>query len=52
MKCPNCDAPLEAEFVDIGVGEQQCTPYRCTNPECGWVEPEGPEIKTEEEDLW
>lgn len=30
MKCPWCgSANVDAEFVDIGVGLQQVTPYRC-----------------------
>lgn len=39
MKCPECDAPCEADTVDIGVGEQQCSPYACTNFACGWTQP-------------
>jgi len=31
MKCPYCGTEAEAEFVDIGVGMQQCTPYGCPN---------------------
>jgi hypothetical protein len=32
--CPICDSEnIDAEFVDIGVGEQQCTPYVCGD--CG-----------------
>ncbi len=27
--CPYCGAECEAEFVDIGVGMQQCSPYMC-----------------------
>ena len=38
MKCPKCGSKCEAEFVDIGVGEQQCTPYHCTNEKCDWIE--------------
>lgn len=33
--CPYCGNPCEADFVDIGVGMQQVSPYRC---ECGAVE--------------
>ena len=32
-KCPYCSEPCEADFVDIGVGFQQCGPYHCLN--CG-----------------
>jgi hypothetical protein len=35
--CPYCGfTECEADFVDIGVGYQQCGPYYC--PECGAVE--------------
>jgi hypothetical protein len=27
--CPYCGEECEAEFVDIGVGMQQVTPYEC-----------------------
>lgn len=33
-KCPECEAALEYDEVDIGVGVQRGNP-RC--PECGWV---------------
>lgn len=36
IQCPKCGGPCEAEFVDIGVGEQQCGPYHCF--ECGWTQ--------------
>lgn len=29
--CPYCGTECEAEFVDIGVGEQQCGPFHCEN---------------------
>jgi hypothetical protein len=32
-KCPYCGAHCRADFVDIGVGMQQCGPYHCDN--CG-----------------
>lgn len=32
-KCPYCGAICEADFVDIGVGYQQCGPYHCAK--CG-----------------
>ena len=32
-ECPYCDCMCEADFVDIGVGEQQCGPFHCDN--CG-----------------
>lgn len=34
--CPYCGHEADAEFVDIGVGMQQCTPYGC--PNCHAVE--------------
>jgi hypothetical protein len=45
MKCPRCGAPAECDTVDIGVGEQQTGPYRCTRHDfgCEWVQ-ETPEI--------
>lgn len=27
--CPTCGAKMDAEFVDIGIGFQQLTPYEC-----------------------
>lgn len=36
MKCPYCGEEAEAEFVDIGVGLQQSTPYGC--PSCHAVQ--------------
>ena len=29
--CPYCGAKCRADFVDIGVGMQQCGPYHCDN---------------------
>ena len=31
--CPYCKLPCTADFVDIGVGFQQCGPYHCE--QCG-----------------
>lgn len=31
--CPYCDTVCRADFVDVGVGHQQCGPYHCEN--CG-----------------
>ncbi len=36
MTCPECGAGCEAQFVDLGVGEQQVGPYHCF--ECNWTE--------------
>lgn len=27
--CPFCGETCEADFVDIGIGYQQCSPYHC-----------------------
>lgn len=32
-ECPYCNAPCECEWVDVGVGLQQCGPYHCD--QCG-----------------
>lgn len=32
-KCPYCGSFCDADFVDIGVGYQQCGPYHCLS--CG-----------------
>lgn len=32
-KCPYCNLPVEADWVDVGVGMVQCGPYHCE--ECG-----------------
>lgn len=47
--CPYCGAMCEADFVNIGVGMQQCGPYHCE--ECGASEigPEGSEGRSAEE---
>lgn len=36
MKCPYCDGECEADYVDIGVGMQQVTPFGCYD--CGAVQ--------------
>lgn len=33
VPCPYCELPCRADFVDIGVGMQQCGPYHCEH--CG-----------------
>jgi len=43
--CPYCHKPCEADWVDNGVGMQQCGPYHCFA--CGASEI-GPEMKFEE----
>lgn len=51
MNCPICGQPCEADFVDIGVGEQRISPYRCQP--CQWVESgDNPELlPIDEEDF-
>ena len=36
MTCPACGLIATADFVDIGVGMQQCGPFGCEA--CGWKE--------------
>lgn len=43
--CPECDAPLDWDEVDIGVGTQRGN-YRC--PDCGW-EPDVPLVPEEDD---
>ena len=31
MPCPYCQFPMEADWVDVGVGMVQCGPYHCEN---------------------
>lgn len=40
-ECPYCKEEMEADFVDIGIGMQQCGPYHCQS--CGASEI-GPEL--------
>ncbi|MBL3821381.1 hypothetical protein RCJ96_06090 [Bacillus sp. BSL6] len=40
-ECPYCKEEMEADFVDIGIGMQQCGPYHCQV--CGASEI-GPEL--------
>lgn len=35
--CPMCGERTDAEYVDIGVGNQRVEPWHCQA--CGWVEP-------------
>lgn len=44
-KCPACGGTLYCEYVDIGVGMQQVTPYECGD--CGWQQPGPKEIAME-----
>lgn len=45
-KCPYCEHPMHADWVDIGVGMQQCGPYHCFG--CGASEI-GPEFQKEKD---
>ncbi len=36
LVCPECGWICDAEYVDIGVGNQRIEPWHC--PECGWIE--------------
>ena len=50
IPCPYCGFLCDADFVDIGVGWQQCGPYHCEN--CGASQISGydePRELTEEE---
>ena len=42
FKCPNCGWNCEADYVDIGVGEQRTSPWRCAN--CGWVDDDASDL--------
>lgn len=44
-ECPYCNALCEADWVDIGVGEQQCGPFHCES--CGATEIGGYDEKRE-----
>ena len=35
--CPMCGERTDAEYVDIGVGNERCEPWSCHA--CGWIEP-------------
>ena len=37
--CPYCNAFCDADFVDIGVGMQQCGPYHCLLCEASQIGP-------------
>ena len=42
-KCPYCGDDCHADFVDIGIGMEQCGPYHCDS--CGASEI-GPELRS------
>lgn len=39
QNCPYCSTPCDADFVDIGVGYQQCGPYHCVACEASEIGP-------------
>lgn len=47
--CPYCGEVCEADFVDIGVGFQQCGPFHCESCGASQIGPEGKEGCTDEE---
>ena len=38
--CPYCTFPMDADWVDIGVGMQQCGPYHCEECHASEIGPE------------
>lgn len=53
--CPYCNTICRADFVDIGVGMQQCGPYHCENcraSEIGPYDIERPLTENEERTGW
>lgn len=46
LPCPYCRFPMDADYVDVGVGMVQCGPHCCDS--CGASEI-GPEYQTEKE---
>lgn len=43
--CPYCQAEMDADYVDIGVGFQQCGPFHCVNCGASEIGPEFDEVK-------
>lgn len=55
IPCPYCDTVCRADFVDIGVGFQQCGPYhceRCGASEIGPYDDPRPLSECEEKTRW
>ena len=44
MPCPYCQFPMEADWVDVGVGMVQCGPYHCENCNASQIGPEYDEV--------
>lgn len=42
--CPYCQFPMEADYVDVGIGMQQCGPHHCDNCGASEIGPESGEI--------
>lgn len=40
MQCPYCSHPMEADWVDVGVGMIQCGPYHCFDCHASEIGPE------------
>lgn len=40
QKCPYCKSEMEADWVDVGVGMQQCGPYHCYECHASEIGPE------------
>lgn len=38
--CPYCKEPMDADWVDIGIGMQQCGPYHCFACDASEIGPE------------
>lgn len=49
LPCPYCQFPMQADFVDVGVGMVQCGPYCCDKCGASQVGPEeNPELDADE----
>lgn len=49
-RCPFCNALCCADFVDIGVGYQQCGPYVCERCGASEIGPHDEEVSLSEEE--
>ena len=49
--CPYCKSICEADWVDVGVGMQQCGPFYCTNCYASQIGPFDKERELTEEEL-
>jgi len=45
MPCPYCSFPMEADYVDVGVGMAQCGPHVCDNCHASEIGPEYDDAK-------